>query len=138
MKFILSTVIICLTIGTAKAQISEYDTLGYYVYTATFEKAEYIKETDLTGYWTFTFRSEEGVSYTFETYYPGFESNLLANKGAAGATDNAINIGKKFRVVYYDMVEYVWYDEDSYWWDFSYEYDDVFYYNAGVTATFAE
>lgn len=131
--------VFCLCLcGFSFAQFSEYDTLGSYQYTTTFEKAEYIKDTESTGHWEFTFRHADGDLFTFKHRSDKFANNLLLNKGLKNADDSPINIGKKFLIVYCDLDEFVWEDEDAYWWDDTYEYDYKLNYYSGISAEFAE
>mgnify|MGYP001422101508 CR=1 FL=1 len=138
MKPILLFVFCLVIVSQSFSQISEYDTLGVYQYTTTYEKAEYIKDSDFVGHWEFTFRHADGDLFTFKQHTSRFANNLLLNKGLKNGDDTPINIGKKFLVVYCDLDEFVWYDEEDYYWDPTYEYDSKFNYYSGISAEFAE
>ena len=137
MKLILSGLLLVFFVGSASAQFSEYDTLGTYQYTTTYEKAEFIAETDTSGHWEFSFRHADGDVFVFKHAADGFADNLLLNKGRNGAADSPVNTGKKFLVKYCDLVEHIWYDEDLYWWDDTYEWDEELNYYVGLSASFA-
>lgn len=119
------------------SQASEYDTLGTFQYTTTYEKAEYIKDSDFVGHWEFTFRHADGDTFTFKKHSSGFAKNLLLNKGFKESDDTPINIGKKFLVVYCDLDEFIWYDEYDYY-DMFYDFDEKINYYSGISAEFAQ
>lgn len=129
------SLIVC---GSVLAQISELDTLDYFNYTATYEKAEYINDSESMGHWAFTFRSGDGSLFTFDHYSFGFENNLLQNKGLKKTDDYAVNTGKKFIIHYIELVEYIWEDEDEYWDNDWYEYDYQLQYYSGTYTEFSE
>ena len=129
----------CLVISSSSfSQISEYDTIASFHYTTTYEKAEYIKDSDSTAHWEFSFRHADGDMFTFKHYSYRFADNLLMNKGMKGADDTPVNIGKRFLVRYCDLNEHIWYDEDAYWLYDDYDYDEKLNYYSGISAEFAQ
>ncbi|HCB63210.1 MAG: hypothetical protein A2W93_11435 [Bacteroidetes bacterium GWF2_43_63] len=138
MKTVFVLIFSLLLAGSVFSQFSEYDTIASFQYTTTYEKAEYIKDSDSTAHWEFTFRHADGDLFTFKHYSYRFANNLLLNKGMKEGDDTAINIGKRFLVKYCDLNEHIWYDEDAYWWDEDYDYDEEINYYSGISADFAQ